>query len=239
MVVVGRCYEQWGAAPSPTESAHCLQLDRAAYAYESITAWATPGHFFSDWSFLTRQLGNVPPYDPALSGQLGQSRRLAAYEALVDADDRVARELSSPAAPTVRATHTAADIGLQPETIRAITRRAVNDATGPYLSSASRVARARNCYESLVGGSVEERVYCLQFDAITMALEASELPQHTDHEGSDYYSPQRFIERQLLHLLPLGDVIDAEIRRRGVRFVLNAAVDAAMVELLARREGAP
>ncbi len=145
-------------------------------------------------------------------------------------------ESAAPAA-TYRAEHLEKDIGLPPRAVLEITRRAVNDALGEFSGFMVWIDHASACYDQLAADDVKQRIYCLQFDAAAMAIE-QDVPESwraADLLSNDYYSPDRYDERQRRHLPPQQDVADAETRRVSVRYALNIALETAMADWLTER----
>jgi hypothetical protein len=128
-----------------------------------------------------------------------------------------------------------------PETLRAISRRAVVDITTTHRGFTPSLIAVMTCYENLEADDLEARIYCLQLDTAAWFVEstAPQQWQDTDAASNDYLTDARFYERRWRETPPLADAPEAIAQRRANLARLEAAAGAAIreyVETLASGE---
>lgn len=128
---------------------------------------------------------------------------------------------------------------LDPDTLRAISRRAVHDITTSHRGFLPSIAVVGACYDELAEGDFEGRLYCLQLDSVAWFVESTAPPawRELDAASNDFFTNERFSERRWREVPPLSDTPEARLQKRALLDVLDAAASAAIrdyIETLAQ-----
>jgi hypothetical protein len=155
-----------------------------------------------------------------------------------DTTDRAASAQTS-SDPTIESTAIAAGgqgvavDTLDPEMLRAISRRAVHDMTTTHRGFLPSIVAVSACYESLQSDdALEARLFCLQLDTAAWFIESTAPPawQEMDAASNDYFTDERFSERRWREVPPFADTPEARLQKQALLNVLDAAAGAAIRE---------
>jgi hypothetical protein len=122
---------------------------------------------------------------------------------------------------------------LDPDMLRAISRRAVHDMTTTHRGFLPSIVAVSACYESLQGDdALEARLFCLQLDTAAWFVESSAPPawQEMDAASNDYFTDERFFERRWREVPPFADTREARLQKQALLDALDAAAGAAIRE---------
>lgn len=120
---------------------------------------------------------------------------------------------------------------LDPDMLRAISRRAVHDMTTTHRGFLPSIAAASACYESLRDDdALEARLFCLQLDTAAWFVESTAPPawQEMDAASNDYFTDERFSERRWRETPPFADTPEARLQKRALLDALDAAAGLAI-----------
>ena len=123
---------------------------------------------------------------------------------------------------------------LDPDTLRAISRRAVHDITTNHRGFLPSIAAVSACYDELAEGDFEARLYCLQLDSVAWFVESTAPPawQELDAASNDFFTNERFSERRWREVPPFIDTPEARLQKRALLDVLDAAASAAISDYI-------
>lgn len=112
-------------------------------------------------------------------------------------------------------------------TLLAISRQAVRAIANEHRGFLPSITAVSECYETRAQESVEGRVYCLQLDGAALLIE-SMMPadwREMDAQANDYFTEERFYDRQWANAPPAGDADEIyEERGRNLRLLRDALV---------------
>lgn len=123
---------------------------------------------------------------------------------------------------------------LDPQRLRAISRRAIDEMTTTHRGFLPSIAAVSACYDQLAHDDFEARLYCLQLDAVAWFVESSAPPawQQLDAASNDYFTDERFYERRWREAPPFSDSAEARVQKQALLAELDAAIAAALREYI-------
>ncbi len=124
---------------------------------------------------------------------------------------------------------------LDPDMLRAISRRAVHEMTTTHRGFLPSIVAVSACYESLQDDdALQARLFCLQLDTAAWFVESTAPPawQEMDAASNDYFTDERFSERRWREVPPFADTPEARLQKQALLDALDAAAGSAIREYI-------